>query len=158
MKRDLQPFPPSAMTAKPRLIIYERMGTWAARMRPHVPSDMQLRQTRSLDECTGELRQAPGSLVVVEVTDVNLDEVLDLASDLGQRFPHARLAAVSKRGNEAYEMLLREAGAVHFTTSPRTADVLARMAVRHSARVPRPRTTLSSQIWESLPWHEAATS
>jgi len=95
---------------------------------------------------------------VLEVNLANLRNVLELAADLGRRFPHARWAAVAERANASYEGLLREAGAMHFATSPRTADVLARLAVRHAARVPRPKASLAARIWESLPWHEAATS
>ena len=158
MKPDLQPFPPAAMTAKPRLIVCERAGTWAAHLRTHLPREMPLRQTRSLDECCEELVRAPGRLLVLEVSEINLQNVLELAADLGRRFPHARWAGVAKRGYESYDGLLREAGAVHFATSPRTADVLARLAVRHAARVPQPKLSLAARIWESLPWHEAAAS
>jgi DNA-binding NarL/FixJ family response regulator len=158
MKPDLQPFPPPAMTAKPRLIVCERTGTWAARLRTHLPAEMPLRQTRSLDECLEELGRSPGSLLVLEVSAANLRDVIGLAADLGRRFPHARWVAVTDRANASYEGLLREAGAVHFVVSPRTADILARLAVRHAARVPQPRASLAARIWESLPWHEAATS
>ena len=146
------------MTAKPRLIVCERTGIWAVRLRTHLPREIPLRQTRLLDECVDELGRAPGSLVVLEVSAANLQNVLGLAAELGCQFPQARWAAVAERGNASYEGLLREAGAVHFATSPRTADVLARLAVRHAARVPQPRMSLAARIWESLPWHEAATS
>lgn len=158
MKPDLPPFPPTAMTAKPRLIVCERTGIWAARLRPHLPPEMPVRQTRSLDECVEELGRAPGSLLVLEVSAANLRNVLQRTAELDRQFPLARWAAVAERGYASFEGLLREAGALHFATSPRTADVLARVAVRHAARVPQPRTSLSAQIWESLPWHEAATS
>jgi hypothetical protein len=158
MKPDLQPFPPTAMTARPRLIVCERTGTWAARLRTHLPREMPMRQTRSLDECVEELGRAPGSLLVLEVSAANLQNVLERTADLARRFPHARWVAVAERANVSYEGLLREAGAVHFATSPRTADTLARLAVRHAARVPQPRMSLAARIWESLPWHEAATS
>jgi hypothetical protein len=158
MKPDLQPFPPTAMSARPRLIVCERTGTWASRLRTHLPREIPLRQTRSLDECVEELGRAPGSLLVLEVNLANLRNVLELAAELGRRFPHARWAAVAERSNASCEGLLREAGAVHFTTSPRTADALVGIAVSHAARVPQPRPSLSTRIWESLPWHEAATS
>jgi hypothetical protein len=117
---------------------------------------MVVRQTRWLAECMAELEVAPASMLVLEVSAANLANVLELAVDLDRRFPLARLAVVADRGMESYEWVLREAGAVHFTTSPRTAGDLARIAVRHAACVPQPPATLAAQVWESLPWHEAA--
>lgn len=139
-------------------IVCERSGQWAAGLRRHLPPEIRLRETRGLADCRSELAAAPASLVVVEVTAANLDAALELLADAGRRFPLARVVAVAQRGSEFYEWLLREAGAIHFTTSPRAADVLARLAVRHAARLPLPRTAFVTQIWDALPWQDAATA
>ncbi len=148
----------AAMPMTSRLIVCERKGIWAARMRAHLPPRLVLRETRSLAECRAELAQAPASFVVVESTAANLADVARLLADAGRDFPLARCAAVAQRALQSYEGLLREAGAVHFATSPRTAGVMAHIASRHLEQLPTPRTSFVAQIWESLPWHEAATT
>ncbi len=146
------------MTNHVRLIVCERRGLWAALLRRALPREVKLRETRSLAECREELAQAPASLLAVELSPGRLSESLDLLSDVGRAYPLARTVMMAPRGCESYEELLGEAGAVHFTTSPRTAATIARLAARHAARVPRPRTTFAAQIWESLPWPDAVTN
>ena len=144
------------MTPTSCLLVCERRGTWAAAMRRHLPPEIRLRETRSLAECAGGLVAAPASVVAVELTTTNLAGVLKLASELGRGFPLARLAVLAERGLEPFQWLLREAGAVHFTTSPRRPQELVRLVQRHAERIPRPRTSFAAQIWDWLPWHEAA--
>ncbi|MEX0678528.1 MAG: hypothetical protein WD063_15715 [Pirellulales bacterium] len=146
------------MANKPSVIVCERRGIWAAGLRRHLPREIRVCETRLLADCRRELAGAPPSLVVVELSESNLAAALDLVADAVRRFPLARVVAVAERGWEPYEWLLREAGAIHFTTQPRKADTLARLAVRHVARVPLPRTTLVAEIWDSLPWHDTAVS
>ena len=116
-----------------------------------------MRQTRLLEECGAELALAPASFLVVEVSGANLGAVLELLAYMGREFPLARAAVVAERKWEPLGDVLREAGAVHFSVSPRSADAIARMAVRHLQRAPQPRLPLVTRIWESLPWQEAAT-
>jgi hypothetical protein len=146
------------MVHRPAIIVCERSGAWAAALRGHLPRELPLRETRTLADCRQELAAAPASLLVVEVSDSNLGGVLDLAADVEHIFPWARLVAVAARDGEDREWLLREAGAIHFTTSPRTAATLARLAARHAARIPLPRAALVAEIWDSLPWQESAVS
>jgi hypothetical protein len=148
----------TVMINKPCLIVCERKGIWAAAARRRLPSEIRVRETRSLADCRREMTAAPASLVVVEVTQASLSGALELVADARRRCPLTRVAAVADRGCEAYEWLLREAGAIHFSTSPRDADVLVRLAVRHAARLPAARTSFAAEIWDSLPWQQAAAS
>jgi hypothetical protein len=145
------------MTARPGVIICERKTTWAAGLRRHLPRELRLRETRTLGDCLAELAASPSSLVVVELSKANFERALDMIAEVEFRFPLALVVAVAPRGWEACQWLVRESGAVHFTTSPRDGDVLARLAVRHALRIPVASTTLSARIWDSLPWPEAAT-
>jgi hypothetical protein len=140
------------------VIVCERTLRWATAIRRHLGSDIRLRQTRGLGECAHELAAAPASLLALEVTRENLSGVLTLLSDLGRKFPLARAMVLAERGLEPYEWLLREAGAVHFTTSPREPDELARLATRHVNRVGVSETHWAARIWSSLPWSDAATA
>ncbi len=101
---------------------------------------------------------APECLLAVELTRENLAGVLDLLSGLGRKFPLAAAMVLAERGFEPYEWLMREAGAVYFTTSPRESDDLARLAIRHVSRISPPRTHFAARIWDALPWSEAARS
>jgi hypothetical protein len=145
------------MNHKPGVIVCERKGAWAAGLRRHLPREVRLRETRVLADCASALAEAPGSLVVLELTLAHLDGVLEFLGDVESRYPLAAVVVVADRSLEPYEGLFREAGAVHFATSPRTADALARLAARHLARLPQQTGTLAARIWTSLPWPEAAT-
>ena len=57
-----------------------------------------------------------------------------------------------------YERLAQEAGAVHFTCSPRRLGPLAALAIRHLAGIPLPQQTLAERIWASLPWGEKTSA
>lgn len=143
---------------KPGVIVCERSGAWATAIRRYLPAEIRLRQTRGLAECAAELSAAPQSLLALELTPGNLAGVLGLLSGLGRKFPLAAAVVLAERGLERYEWLLREAGAVHFTASPREPDDLARLAIRHFSRISPPRAHFAAQIWDALPWSEAARS
>jgi hypothetical protein len=144
------------MTNRPGVIVCERSGTWAATLRRHLPREIQLRETRSLADCLGELTASPASLVVVELSDANLERAVDLVARINRSLPAALVVAVAPRGLEACQWLVREAGAAHFTTSPRDGDILARLAMRHAARGATGSTSFAARIWDALPWPEAA--
>jgi hypothetical protein len=71
---------------------------------------------------------------------------------IGRDYPWARLAVVAGRELAAAEWLLREAGAVHFLTSPRQLAGLMRTARRHLEAVPRPQSSPAEETWAALPW------
>jgi hypothetical protein len=117
-----------------------------------------MRQTRGLGECAAELADAQSSLVVLELTRQNFSGVLRLVSELGRKHPVARAIVLAERGLEDYEWLLREAGAIHFTSSPRELAGLERLVRNHFRRLPVIPTTLAAQVWETLPWSEATSA
>jgi hypothetical protein len=156
MKPDLHSFPPTAMSVKPRLIVCERKAIWATRLRSQLPREIAIRQLRVLGDVTAELALSPASLLVVEVAAANFSPVLELLGEMGRAFPLARAVAVGEQNAESPRDALREAGAVDFVTSPRSADRIAGIVRRHLERAPRPRLTLAARIWESLPWQDAA--
>ncbi len=104
------------------------------------------------------LAAAPASLLALELTRENCSEVLALVSDMRREFPLARVLVLADRGMEAFEWLLREAGAVHFTTSPRMLDGLAHLVRSHFSRIPEPPAEFATRLWDSLPWRDVATA
>jgi hypothetical protein len=143
---------------KPGVIVCERTGIWATALRRCLPEEIRLRQTRRLAECVDALAEAPDSLLALELSRSNLSAVLDLLAGLGQKFPRARAVVLAERGCEPYEWLVREAGAVHFTSSPRESETVARLVSRHRETIPASRASAVALIWDSLPWSDVAMS
>jgi hypothetical protein len=158
MKPDVSTVLPTAMSAKPRVVVCERSGRWAFGLRRVLARGLTLRETRSLAECEAELREAPGSFLVVELTAANLASTVELLERVQTEHRWARIAVVAERALAECEWAVREAGAIHFVTSPRKAAELARLAERHTALVPGTKRSLATQVWDSLPWPEAASN
>ena len=146
---------PSAQTLPPvsRLIVCERSGEWAAALRIElIQSGVKLRECRGLPDAWTALAETSGAFLVAEATRENLSELAERLSRLRRDFPLARAAVVADRGLAECEWFMREAGAIHFVTSPRQLQPLAALVVRHLAGVPPPPQSVAEQIWASLPW------
>ncbi len=138
-----------------RLIVCERDGHWALALGRELQGrGVRAYQTRSLAECRDMLGQHRASFLVVEVTRSNLDALLGRLAEIEQTYPAARIAVVADRAMAECELLLREAGAVHFTTSGRGLRPLADAIERHLSSVPTPKLELVERIWNELPWRE----
>ncbi len=136
-----------------RLIVCERTGRWAVALRRELAgSGVRVWETRTLADCRDELIASPASFVVVELGRGNVERLLRLLARQPRRFPAARIAVVADRSSADHEWLMREAGAVHFLSSPRQAGLLARLACRHLAQAPAPSQGMAERIWASLPW------
>jgi len=136
-----------------RLIVCERRGRWAVGLRRELAgAGVRVYETRSLAECWEVLAEAPAGFTVVELSNATVEDLLRRMARLGRDFPLARVAVVAGRSLADYEWLMREAGAVHFTCSPRQLGPLARLACRHLHQAPAPQQTLTQRIWTSLPW------
>jgi hypothetical protein len=112
-------------------------------------------ETRLLADCQAEIAQSPASLAVIELTSNNMPELLKTVQPWGRDYPLLRWVAVADRSLSEYEWLMREAGAAHFTCSPRQVAALAQLACRHLAQIPPPPQSLTERIWASLPWQGA---
>jgi hypothetical protein len=135
-----------------RLIVCERKGRWAVGLRGELAATgIRVWETRHLAECWETLAAAPAAFLVVELTAQGAGDLLDRMARLPREYPLARVAVVAARRLAAYEWLLREAGAVDFTCSPRRLGPLGEAAVRHLAAVPLPHQGLAERIWATLP-------
>jgi hypothetical protein len=134
------------------MIVCEQTGRWALALRRELPIDNRLCETRSIPDCWRTLAQNPTAFVVAEFTQSNADALLDRLVWLERDFPLARMAVVADRSYRLCENLVREAGAVHFVTSPREANVLAAVALRHLRAAPRPELAVADRVWNELPW------
>src|SRR5207237_815776 len=111
---------------------------------------------RSLPHCQRELEASPHSVVAIEVLPQNLVSVTKALGDLSRQFPYTRFIALAARGLESHELLLREAGAIQVTFSPRALAPLLRLIRRHLAQTPQLERTLEEAIWAGLPWSEGS--
>ncbi|MFN0021953.1 MAG: hypothetical protein ACKVP0_27205 [Pirellulaceae bacterium] len=118
--------------------------------RPRSP--LAIQEVRSLPHCQRELKVSPYSVVALEVLPQNITAVAKALSDWSHRFPLARFVVLAVRGLESQELLLREAGAIHVTFSPRSLSPLLRLVRRHLARAPKSVQTLEEAVWSGLPW------
>jgi len=98
------------------------------------------------------MAESPAGFLVLELTAKNASWLVDSLVELPRQWRDARAAVVAERSLAEWEWLVREAGAVHFLTSPRRLAPLIDLACRHLAAAPMPRQTLSERIWTSLPW------
>ena len=152
MKEFLTPAP-SEGTAAGRLLVCERTGQWAGALRRELAaSGVEIGETRSLAECWDALAASPASFLVVELTRAGAEDLLGRMVRRERDFPLAQVAVVAARCLADWQWLVREAGAVHFTCSPRQLSVLAELACRHLAGIPAPPQRLTDRIWAGLPW------
>ena len=136
-----------------RFIVCEKTGAWAVGLR-RVLSAGRLRvfETRALDQCQMEVVSSPASLVAVEMTRRNLEEVVIWLKRLAADFPRVRTVVLGRRGLEASQWLVREAGAVHVVFSSRDLKPVVRIVQRHLARAETGRSSRLESIWQQLPW------
>jgi len=136
-----------------RLIIAEHSGGWAAAIRIELAeTGVRLWEAGARPVVSSLLAEAPASFLVLELTVKNPPRLLDVLGEMQRGWPDARAAVVADRSLAQWEWLMREAGAVHFLTSPRKLAPLVELACRHLAAAPIPQQTLPESIWSSLPW------
>ncbi len=149
---------PANPSSAARLIVCEAHGTWSVGLhRELAETGVRVWECRSLPEAWEALRQTPAAFLVAEVTPENIEDLLRRTAWFSRDFPHARIAVVAPRTMARLEWLLREAGAVHFVTSPRRLPHLAGLVVRHLANAPLGSQTMVERIWASLPWGRQGT-
>ena len=110
-----------------------------------------------MPEAWAALTETPAAFLIAEALPENLDHLLRRMAWFSRDFPQSRIAVVGPREMARCEWVLREAGAVHFLTSPRRLTPLAGLVVRHLAGVPVPSQTMTQRIWASLPWAPPGT-
>ncbi len=113
---------------------------------------VRLWETGPRPNLSDELAGAPASFLILELTAKNGRWLIDTLTELQRHWPGVRAAVVADRPLTEWEWLMREAGAVHFLTSPRKLAPLVELACRHLAAAPAPRQSLPERIWSSLPW------
>jgi hypothetical protein len=156
-----------------QVVVLERDGHWAAALRhelgrsrpqslhpdssPPRHEAVRVIEVRSWDEFWQRLAQVPAALVAAELTDTNIDSVLAALSRMDRQFPEAAMLILTNRQLVPFRRLLREAGALHFVTSPRRLDEVVEIVLRRFARLPAATSSAGRvvEILAELPWSEA---
>jgi len=134
------------------LVVYERSGWWARRLRACLGELIDVAEVRSVDELLSRLETLPAAIVVVELDLRALEASLAWLEIIDRRWPEVRVVVVACRGLSAYEPILREFGVIHFETAPRSLKHLEQLARRRHASLGEPRLGLVERIWSRLPW------
>ena len=137
------------------LILLERTGGWAGALRRELGErPVRLVETRSFDECWQQLAAAPAALVAWELTAANLPQMVRSLLRLDRDFPGAAAIVMAERRLAAAQGLLREAGALHFVTSPRSlgpvAEIVRRRAVAQAESQGHPAPISAVIGWDNL--------
>ena len=147
------------MRTSPKLtwIVCERSGKWAAALRrePSIVEENVV-EIRHTDELAAAIDATPwAAVVVVELRSDGLAATLDALAMVERCGRRALPVAVADPELEETEAVAREAGAVHFITSPRRMVELVTLGRRHQARVPAPAQSLRERVLAQLPWSDA---
>jgi len=139
-------------------IVCERTGRWAAALRRELEADAsELYETRLPEELSAAIEATKqATVVVVELRRDGLGPLLDALVLAERRGTRVLPVAVANADLAGVEGVAREAGAVHFVTSPRQCHELVELGRRHQRRVPAPVQTLRERVWARLPWHAIA--
>jgi hypothetical protein len=135
------------------LIVCERTGKWAVALRRAAGSRaVRVHETRSLEECREEIEASPASLVALEATTGNFDEILVWLAEAWRDFPRCHVVILGHRGLQQRQWLLREAGAAHVIHSPRGVDAVLRIASRHLDESNDEEPLTRERLLDRLPW------
>ncbi len=117
---------------KPSLILWERHGQWAPRLRRALGSNgPAVREVRTAVDCLNILAAAPRSLVAVEFEPPQADRVWSTLWQIECTYPQARSLVLARREYAEYAPQAFEAGARGFIMSSRDLHRVARFARRH---------------------------
>lgn len=136
----------------PPLIFCERQGHWAAEVRHYLDNEARIVETRAYSQLVAAEAEHPLAMVAVELHAKNHQEVLAYLAQREVHCPEAPLIALTWRGCESWEPLIREAGAVEVLYQLRSAPRLAELFQRYQQFVPVEEIDLLAEIWQSLPW------
>ena len=139
-----------------RFLVCEATNRWTVALRWSL-TENQPRPwvTNHLVDCWKTIEGSPGSFVALELSESNLESIVERLQDLRSKFPLARAAVMCDRSLAACQWLVREAGAVHVAVSTRDISDVIRLAQRHFAQARRPEVGLRQSVWDRLAWQES---
>lgn len=153
-------FPSDDSGDSTRLIVCEKSGDSANRLRRNLPDDGKwIVETRSLSQLVESVRQHPTSLVLLELTLRKLEHAFESIDELRRQYPQCVVTTILPApGAEAFNAqddllwLLREVGVQEVIYAPGDLSALSRLWSRQcQLHTPREQT-LTEQLYQKLPW------
>ena len=140
-----------------RLIVCETTSKWAVALRRTIPPEVRppISETRGLEDCWQQAVASPLSVVILEVTTANLEQLAAALPAYRAKLPGTRVVVVGCRRLAAAEWLMRELGAVHVIFSSRDLKPLIGILRRHRKHVAAARPPKDTPPWRDLPWPRA---
>lgn len=120
---------------EPAVIVWERRGDWADRLRHALGPSVAVREVRSQSECSSALAAAPASIVAIACDPAHGAAIVATLWEIEARYPAARSLVLAERDQAEYARWAFEAGARWFIMSSRQLAPVARFVRRHLAGV-----------------------
>jgi hypothetical protein len=150
------------------VVVWERNGQWAGRLRRSVRVQVDWHETRSWQQCQAAAEaMASGCVVIVPGDDATLADCVQSVQQLRRSHPATlvtvigvtaiRGAAIGNLSPLSLEWVLREAGAADVATDAITVERIARFIERDWQRRPPSGRPLTRLIIDQLPWRSMAT-
>lgn len=145
-----------------RLIVCEKSGAWANRMRRSLPdAGKWIVETRSLNQLAESVRENPTSLVLVELTKSNVQLACPCIDELHRQYPQCVLTTILPAADEetpevhgGLKWLVRELGVQEVICAPRELPSLSHLWSRHCQLHTPHEQTLHERVFQTLPWAE----
>jgi hypothetical protein len=140
------------------MVLCERSGRWAASLRRHgLVARLRLEETRSVVELDERAREFCGALIGLELTSATLPGVLDWLVRRPVAFVAKGPIVFAERGLRTYELVCREAGAIHFIDSELELFAFGAVVDRYLsdpafAKLDEDELPLAERFRASLPW------
>ena len=90
-------------------------------------------ELESMDDLQSRLEESSVALVVMELTDRDAQWIISSLERVARDYPAARTVVVGPHAARSWEWIMREAGAVWATFSPREIRPLSSIALRQAA-------------------------
>jgi hypothetical protein len=117
---------------EPCLVLCERRGRWADRIRRYVNQPrLKVIETRSLSECSERLSEYGWAIVGLELTEASFDRNIVWWLGLARTFPQAEVLALCDCPPRGTDDLCRELGAIDIMKSELDALRLSSLVDRY---------------------------
>jgi hypothetical protein len=164
MKVSTLPFAPLAQTMSSSsapsagLVVCEKSVHWARAWRRECSPGAALFVAATIDDAWQQLEVWPHGALAIELRPQNAPQTIELLARIELQLPHVLCVAHLSPSLAAWELLLREAGAMEIVYSARRLPPAATLVERHLARAPRPSLSLVDRLWQRVPWSAGVPS